>query len=81
MAALEHMIFACCFNAGGADLLSDSRDIDALTSGLPPEYLAEVLIEPSYEHLDFVWGMDARILIYPSIKRLLQHYSVALAAL
>ena len=67
--------------AGGADLLSDSRDIDALTSALPPEYLAEVLIEPSYEHLDFVWGMDAHVLIYPSIRRLLQRYSIADAVL
>ena len=57
--------------------MSDSRDIDALTNALPKEYIAEVLIEPSYEHLDFVWGMDAHILIYPSVKRLLQRYSVA----
>lgn len=61
--------------AGGADLLSDSRDIDALISALPAEHVAEVLIEPSYEHLDFVWGMDAHVLIYPSIKRLLQKYT------
>jgi lysosomal acid lipase/cholesteryl ester hydrolase len=56
-------------------LLSDSRDIDALTSALPKEFVAQVLIEQSYEHLDFVWGMDAHILIYPSVKRLLTRYS------
>jgi len=56
-------------------LLSDSRDIDALTSALPEDYIAQVLIEQSYEHLDFVWGMDAHILIYPSVKRLLTRYS------
>lgn len=61
--------------SGGEDLLSDSRDIDALTNALPREYIAEVLIEQSYEHLDFVWGMDAHVLIYPSVMRLLKHYS------
>lgn len=61
--------------AGGADLLSDSEDIDALTSALPKEMVKKVLIEESYEHLDFVWGMDAHVLIYPVIKRLLQDFS------
>lgn len=62
-------------SAGGADLLSDSQDIDALTSALPKDMLVKVLIEESYEHLDFVWGMDAHILIYPSIKKLLLQFS------
>ena len=61
--------------AGGADLLSDSGDIDALTNALPKEQIAQVLIEQSYAHLDFVWGMDAHALIYPSVKRLLNKYS------
>lgn len=61
--------------AGGEDLLSDSSDIDALTNALPKEQIAQVLIEQSYEHLDFVWGMDAHTLIYPSVKRLLDTYS------
>ena len=56
-------------------MLSDSRDIEALTNALPKDFIAQVLIEPSYEHLDFVWGMDAHVLIYPSIKRLLSRYS------
>ena len=64
-----------CHAAGGEDLLSDSRDIDALTNALPKEQIAQVLIEQSYEHLDFVWGMDAHTLIYPSVKRLLDKYS------
>lgn len=60
---------------GGADLLSDSQDIDALTGALPHDMIVKVLIEESYEHLDFVWGMDAHVLIYPVIKRLLQQYA------
>ena len=63
-----------CF-AGGEDLLSDSGDINALTDALPKEQIAQVLIEQSYAHLDFVWGMDAHTLIYPSVKRLLNKYS------
>lgn len=63
-----------CAPAGGADLLSDSQDIDALTNALPKEMITKVLIEESYEHLDFVWGMDAHVLIYPVIKRLLQQF-------
>ena len=63
----------CC--AGGEDLLSDSGDIGALTDALPKEQIAQVLIEQSYAHLDFVWGMDAHVLIYPSVKRLLKKYS------
>ncbi|KAL3137660.1 hypothetical protein ABBQ38_004935 [Trebouxia sp. C0009 RCD-2024] len=61
--------------SGGQDLLSDSRDIDALTNALPKEKVVEVLIEESYAHLDFVWGMDAHTLLYPSVKRLLTRYS------
>ena len=61
--------------AGGADLLSDSQDIDALTNALPKDMVVKVLIEESYEHLDFVWGIDAHILIYPSIKKLLLQFS------
>lgn len=61
--------------AGGQDLLSDSRDIDALTDALPKDKVVEVLIEQSYAHLDFVWGMDAHTLLYPSVKRLLNKYA------
>lgn len=72
--SLPHCQWINCF-AGGADLLSDSGDIDALTNALPKELIAQVLIEQSYAHLDFLWGMDAHALIYPSVKRLLSKYS------
>ena len=56
-------------------MLSDSEDIQALTAALPKDMIAKVLIEESYEHLDFVWGMDAHILIYPTIQKLLHQFA------
>lgn len=33
--------------------------------------------EPSYEHIDFTWGIDACVRIYPAVLQLLQRFSAA----
>ncbi len=33
--------------------------------------------EPTYEHIDFTWGIDACVRIYPAVLQLLQRYLAA----
>jgi len=62
---------------GGDDLLADPTDVLQLISELPAQSVVKVHNEPDYEHLDFTWGMDAAVRIYPEVLELLQHYATA----
>jgi len=57
---------------GGADTLSERRDIDLLTSRLRSIVFTNA--QPNYGHLDFVWGLNAHEKIYPDVVRLLRQY-------
>jgi hypothetical protein len=50
---------------GGHDDLADPKDVERLLSVLPAEFVLQVHLEPSYSHLDPVWGMSAASRIYP----------------
>eukprot|EP00696_Hemimastix_kukwesjijk_P006012 gnl/Hemi2/17629_TR5817_c0_g1_i1.p1 gnl/Hemi2/17629_TR5817_c0_g1~~gnl/Hemi2/17629_TR5817_c0_g1_i1.p1 ORF type:complete len:411 (-),score=146.70 gnl/Hemi2/17629_TR5817_c0_g1_i1:160-1392(-) len=57
---------------GTQDALGDPTDEAWLMQRLPPGFV--VHNEPTYEHLDFVWGTDAHIKIYPLVQQqLLDH--------
>ena len=54
---------------GNKDFLADPKDVSRLISNLKPnlgDKLQRVNI-PSYEHLDFIWGINANKLIYDVI--------------
>jgi pimeloyl-ACP methyl ester carboxylesterase len=61
---------------GGNDALADPTDVETY---LIPSLKNLVLqhFEPTYAHLDFVWGVNACTKIYPSILQLLEKYSSA----
>jgi len=65
------------FFVGGVDKLADLTDIKKLVDKLPqnnkPILIHEELL---YDHLDFVWGIDAHIKIYPQIVSIAQKYSI-----
>lgn len=47
---------------GGNDLLADPGDVDILLTQLPNLIYHKKI--PSYNHLDFIWAMDAPQEIY-----------------
>jgi len=64
------------FFTGTNDDLADPADVLKLLDVLPQDNKPVVIHnEPSYEHLDFTWGLDAHIKIYPQVIQLAQTYS------
>jgi lysosomal acid lipase/cholesteryl ester hydrolase len=57
--------------------MSDAEDVSALEDALPAATVVYRREEPSYQHLDFTWGINAHELIYPSVLRLLRRYHAA----
>eukprot|EP00005_Dracoamoeba_jomungandri_P007631 CAMPEP_0174274848 /NCGR_PEP_ID=MMETSP0439-20130205/59499_1 /TAXON_ID=0 /ORGANISM="Stereomyxa ramosa, Strain Chinc5" /LENGTH=905 /DNA_ID=CAMNT_0015366889 /DNA_START=14 /DNA_END=2731 /DNA_ORIENTATION=+ len=57
---------------GGEDLLTTKEDEEHLISIINP-YYSQFL--PNYGHLDYVWGYDANVLIYPKIIELATEFS------
>jgi len=61
---------------GTKDILADPNDVQNLVNQLPvsnkPIF---TLNEPTYNHLDFVWGENAYKLIYPDVVALAKKYS------
>eukprot|EP01006_Ploeotia_vitrea_P029936 TRINITY_DN62390_c2_g1_i1.p2 TRINITY_DN62390_c2_g1~~TRINITY_DN62390_c2_g1_i1.p2 ORF type:complete len:383 (+),score=54.20 TRINITY_DN62390_c2_g1_i1:31-1179(+) len=58
---------------GGKDELADPRDAARTLSELAN--VVHYNDQPPYGHLDFVWGLDAHIKIYPQVLTLLQKYN------
>jgi len=62
--------------SGTTDLLADPTDVSLLLQTLPadgkPVFVSNI---PSYDHLDFVWGVNAHQLIYPDVLRLLKKFN------
>uniref|UniRef100_A0A7S3CY44 Lipase n=1 Tax=Palpitomonas bilix TaxID=652834 RepID=A0A7S3CY44_9EUKA len=59
---------------GGKDDLADPSDVEELISMLPDSSVVYTHNEAGYDHLDFVWGLDANTKIYAPILTLLQQY-------
>lgn len=50
---------------GGQDWLADPTDVSILMKQLPNKlYNKEI---PKYQHLDFIWGLDAATLVYNDV--------------
>lgn len=58
--------------SGGQDWLADPKDVDWLISKVP--HLLRHKIIPKYNHLDFIWGEDADVMIYKNIIRTMKKY-------
>lgn len=57
---------------GGHDKLADMQDVDALLHSLPKATILEHNFLPSYEHLDFTWGINSAKNVYQDVLRLIQ---------
>ncbi|EGC34482.1 hypothetical protein DICPUDRAFT_7687, partial [Dictyostelium purpureum] len=53
--------------SGTLDELADPLDVKQLVGELPPQTILDWTIIDNYAHLDYVWALDANILIYPKI--------------
>lgn len=56
---------------GGQDVVADTVDSELLAAALPDNIIIFKKEEPTYEHLDFTWGMNAHQLIYPYVMQIL----------
>jgi len=54
---------------GGVDKLADEKDVEHLLKEIPRPVYTKFF--PHYGHFDFVWGLDAHILLYPQIIQFL----------
>ncbi|KAL4857745.1 Lysosomal acid lipase/cholesteryl ester hydrolase [Chlorella vulgaris] len=59
---------------GGRDRLADAADVATLLAALPAGAVVYSQVEPSYEHIDFTWGIDASTRVYPAVLDLLRMY-------
>ena len=59
---------------GSNDWLADPRDVASLASALPNVIHSQEI--PKWEHLDFIWGLDANRLVYKPLMKYLREYAM-----
>lgn len=65
---------------GGQDLLSNSTDVENLIDVLPADAIVYKKYNKNYEHVDYTWGIDAHVKIYPSVVELIRKWHALDAA-
>jgi len=71
---LSQMTAPVAIFSGGKDKLADPTDVSRLIDELNPNVIKYSTQIGYYEHMDFVWGLDAAIQLYPQVISLLQQY-------
>jgi pimeloyl-ACP methyl ester carboxylesterase len=62
---------------GGRDDLADAADVSRLLDALPSQLVLATHLEPTYSHLDPIWGLSAAARIYPRIVDIIRSQSSA----
>ena len=61
---------------GGHDALADPKDVEIILSQLPEQLITYTQLYPAYDHIDFIWGLDAHVILYPKVLSLIQKGTV-----
>ena len=61
--------------AGGNDFLADPRDVAWLEGQLDPEILVLNRFWDKLNHMDFVWGLNAKDVVYGDVLKLIAKYN------
>lgn len=69
---IEEMFVPTGVWSGENDIMEDVTDIQLLVSRIP--HLAFYNHIPNWQHVDFVFGLDAPKRLYPDILHLMQKY-------
>lgn len=57
--------------SGGNDNLADPTDVSRMASELPVNSFGHLVVD-TYNHMDFVWGMNAYSKVYPTVVKFIQ---------
>lgn len=69
---LENSMVPIALFYGGNDILADVEDVQMILEKVPSRLLVFKQFIQQYDHLDFIWGMDANTMIYSTLLKLLQ---------
>jgi len=60
---------------GGHDFIADPEDVQIILQQVPKSTIIYNQMFPNYSHNDFSWGMNAHLLLYPTVISLTKKYS------
>nr|XP_056705245.1 putative lysosomal acid lipase/cholesteryl ester hydrolase [Euleptes europaea] len=69
---IEDMTVKTAVWSGGKDIVINKTDTDLLIHRIP--HLVFYKDIPDWQHMDFIWGLDTPVRLYPDILALLQKY-------
>lgn len=67
----------CLCVVGGKDRLADPRDLELLLKVLPTRRILLHQHYPDYEHLDFIWGINAASWVYSKVLSVLSDVHIS----
>lgn len=62
--------------SGGADKLSDTRDVNRMRREFRPGIVVKDVVYLGYSHVDLIWAHDAFRLLYPDVLLALKNHTV-----
>lgn len=62
--------------SGGNDFLADPRDVVWLEGQLNPRIIVQNVFYDKYNHLDFVWGIEANRMVYDDLIKLVKNAQI-----
>ncbi|XP_028397346.1 lysosomal acid lipase/cholesteryl ester hydrolase-like [Dendronephthya gigantea] len=71
---VSHVSVPTVLYYGEHDWLADPRDVASLAKALPNVIYSQEI--PKWEHLDFIWGLDASRLVYKPLLKYLNEYAM-----
>lgn len=58
------------------DPLADPKDVDRMSKELPPSRVMAQVKNPKFSHLDFLWGKDAKEMVYDDVISFMEKHRI-----